>query len=77
MAGRGAYPFPPTYVRRTTMADVVAVAIIAIVVALAIRALRRGEGGCSGDCERCAGECHCGHIRLTDEQRSELERLKG
>ncbi len=45
--------------------NIIAVAIIAVVVALAVRSLWRSHkkgGGCGGDCGscgNCGGSCHC------------------
>ncbi len=45
--------------------NIIAVALIVLVVGLAVRSLWRSHkkgGGCScgGDCGSCGGSCHCG-----------------
>lgn len=58
------------------MADVVVLAVLACVLVLIIRGMRRGTvRGCDGDCGSCGHVCSTPRLELTPEQEARLAEI--
>ena len=74
MRGKGALPRKGRCIQE--MADVVVILILASVLALIVRGMRRGSvSRCDGACGSCSHACSPTGIRLTEEQRAQLARI--
>ena len=58
------------------MADFVVIAVLACVLVLIVRGMRRGTvSGCEGDCGSCGHACSTPRLKLTPEQEAQLAEL--
>ncbi len=65
-----------------SVADIVVILCLVAVVVFIIRGMRKGSirtcdsGSCGGNCAGCAGGCATPRIRLSREQKRQLEELR-
>ena len=65
-----------------SVADIVVIALLVAVVAFIIRGMHKGSirtcdsASCGGNCAGCAGGCATPRIRLSREQKRQLEELR-